>query len=209
MEQTIETRKKKKRLTFTDQLRVIFRGILEPTAAFFNRLGIHPNTMTLLGLLGAALGAFFVAQGRFSLGGLFILIGGPFDAIDGVMARLRGEPENFGAFVDSVTDRYSELFIYAALLWHYSQAGNWAVSMLVFIAAGGSVLVSYIRAKAQTLGLDTKVGLLTRVERVLVIGPSLLFNIPLVGVGIVAVGSQFTALQRIIEVRRLSRSQKQ
>jgi CDP-diacylglycerol--glycerol-3-phosphate 3-phosphatidyltransferase len=117
-------------------------------------------------------------------------------------SRARGEPQEFGAFVDSVTDRYSELAIYAALLFYFLQLDDLLAVMLVFFAAAGSVLVSYIRARAQSLGYEAKVGILTRVERYFIVGPSLLFNIPLVGVAIVAVGANLTALQRILHVRR-------
>ena len=122
------------------------------------------------------------------------------DALDGPLARLRGT-EDFGAFVDSVSDRYSELFVYGGLMWYYVQQADSLGSMLVFAAASGSVLVSYVRARAQSLGFETKVGILTRVERVLIIGPSLLFNIPIIGVGIIAIGANFTALQRIFHMR--------
>ncbi|MDH5508678.1 MAG: CDP-alcohol phosphatidyltransferase family protein, partial [Anaerolineae bacterium] len=156
--------------------------------------------------VGTGVGALLVSQGRLSLGGLLIMLMGPIDALDGPVARVRGEPEDFGAFVDSVSDRYSELMIFAGLLWYFLQQGNWGASMLVFLAAGGSVLVSYVRARAQSLGFDAKVGILTRVERFLVIGPALLLNIPIIGVGIVAIGANITALQRVIYVRREARS---
>jgi CDP-diacylglycerol--glycerol-3-phosphate 3-phosphatidyltransferase len=192
----------KPRLTFTDQMRVRFKGTLDMIGAFLNRLGLMPNTMTILGLIGNSLGAFFLAQGRMTLGGILILAMGPVDALDGTMARLRGEPSTFGGFVDSVTDRYSELIIFAGLLYYYAQKGNWQASLLCFAAAGGSVLVSYIRARAQSLGYDTKVGLMTRMERYLVLAPTLVLNIPLVGLWIIAIFANITALQRIIDIRR-------
>lgn len=189
-------------LTFTDRLRIIFKEVLGPIAVFLNKLGIHPNTLTMAGLTGTALGAYFVATGNLQMGGLLLMLMGPVDAMDGAVARLRGEPEDFGAFVDSVSDRYSELFVYAALLWHFQQAGNLSASMWVFAAAAGSLLVSYIRARAQSLGFEAKVGFLTRVERYFIIGPALLFQAPIWGVIIVAVGGNFTALQRIFHVRK-------
>ena len=204
VEHTVE---QKERLTFTDQLRAIFKDVLNTIAGFLKRVGVHPNTLTMTGLLGTFVGVFFVSQGQFTLGGLLILLMGPIDALDGALARLRGEPENFGAFVDSVSDRYAELGIFAGLLWYYVHQDNWAASMMIFVAAAGSVMVSYIRARAQSLGLEAKVGFLTRVERFLVIGPALLFNIPLIGVGILAIGANLTAFQRIWHVRRVSRAQ--
>lgn len=169
---------------------------------FLNNLGLMPNTMTILGLVGNTLGAVFLAQGKMTLGGIMILLMGPVDALDGTMARLRGESGKFGAFVDSVTDRYSELVIFAGLLIYYHMQDEWLLASLTYFAAAGSVLVSYVRARAQSLGYDTKVGVLTRLERYLVLAPALVLNRPLIGLWIIAVLANFTALQRILDVRR-------
>lgn len=189
-------------MTFTDKMRVRFKGILDPIGGFFNRLGLMPNTMTILGLVGNAVGAVFLALGHMTIGGLIILAMGPVDALDGTMARLRGMSTEFGAFVDSVTDRYSELVIFGGLIYYYLIQGDWLLGMVSFAAASGSVLVSYIRARAASLGMDTKVGVLTRFERYLVLAPSLIFNLPWLGVWIIAVLANLTALQRILDVRR-------
>ena len=196
----------KKPITFTDQMRLRFRGILDPIGAFLNKIGLMPNTMTVLGLLGNTAGAIFLAQGKMTIGGLIILAMGPVDALDGTMARLRGEPSEFGAFVDSVTDRYSELVIFGGLMVFYAQQGNWTAALVTYVAAGGSVLVSYVRARASSLGYDTKVGILTRMERYLVLAPALVLNIPLVGLWIIAILANITAFQRILDIRRQTRS---
>jgi CDP-diacylglycerol--glycerol-3-phosphate 3-phosphatidyltransferase len=197
--------KQKQPLTLTDFLRTRFKGILDPIAMLLNRIGLMPNTITILGLAGNTLGAYFLARGQMTLGGILILLMGPIDALDGTMARLRGEPTDFGAFVDSVTDRYSELVIFGGLLYYYLQQGNWLMVVLAYLAAAGSVLVSYTRARAQSLGVETKVGLLTRLERYLVISPALIFNIPHIALWILAVLANLTALQRILDVRRKAR----
>jgi CDP-diacylglycerol--glycerol-3-phosphate 3-phosphatidyltransferase len=188
--------------TFTDYLRLWFKWVLDPLGGFFNRLGITPNMMTMLGLLGNTVGAIFLARGDMLTGGLFVLIMTPIDALDGTMARLRGEAGDFGAFVDSVSDRYSELIIYGGLLYYFLTEGNPLGGMLVFGAAAGSVLVSYVKARAEGLGYQAKVGLLTRVERYLVLAPSLVFNQLYIGLGILAVFANITALQRIWYVRK-------
>ncbi len=192
----------KKQVTLTDLARARFKGILDPIAAFFNKLGLMPNTMTILGLVGNTVGAFFLSQGHMFLGGIFILLMGPVDGLDGTMARLRGMTSKFGAFVDSVTDRYSELVIFGGLLFYYVKGENWPAVLAVYLAAAGSVLVSYVRARGQSLDYDTKVGILTRMERYLVLAPALLLNIPLVGIWIIAIFANLTALQRILDVRR-------
>ncbi len=188
--------------TLSDQLRLAFKGILDPIAAFLNRLGLTPNAVTLLGLAGSAIAALFLAQGKMLLGGLILLLAAPLDALDGAMARLRGKPTPFGAFFDSVTDRYSELVIFAGLLYHFINKGEHTSALMVFAAASGSVLVSYIRARAASLGYDTKVGILSRFERFAVLIPALLLNIPLAAVWLIAVLANFTALQRIYDVYR-------
>ncbi len=197
---------KRKGMTLTDQLRVRFKGVLDPIGAFFNRLGLMPNTMTILGLIGNTVGAVFLGLGHMTIGGLFVLAMGPIDALDGTMARQRGEASDFGAFVDSVTDRYSELVIFLGLMVYCLQQGDWVAVLGIYLAAAGSVLVSYVRARGQSLGLDTKVGILSRFERYIVLAPALIFNIPMVGVWIIAVLANFTALQRILDVRRQARS---
>lgn len=200
VEQTVE--KKGTRITLTDLARARFKGLLDPIALFLNRIGLMPNTITLLGLAGNTVGAYFLAQGNFLVGGIFVFLMGPVDGLDGTMARLRGEPSDFGAFVDSVTDRYSELVIFGGLIYHYLQTGDWLTALGVYAAAAGSVLVSYIRARGQSLSMDTKVGILTRFERYLVLAPSLIFNLPAIGIWIIAVFANLTAMQRIWDVRR-------
>lgn len=171
-------------------------------AGFFNRLGFTPNMMTYLGLAGNVVVAFLLAQGYLTAGGILVLVSGAFDALDGSMARLRGMAGHFGAFVDSVTDRYSELFIFAGLLYYYHQQNDTLAMLVVYAAAAGSVLVSYVRARGQSLNWDTKVGILTRFERFLVLSPSLIFHYPLIGLWIIAIFANLTAIQRIMDVRR-------
>ena len=187
--------------TFTDYLRLWFKWVLDPLGGFFNRLGITPNMMTMLGLLGNSVGAYYLAMGNMLMGGILVLVMTPIDALDGTMARLRGESSDFGAFVDSVSDRYAELIIYGGLLYHFLTIGETVGGLLVFAAAAGSVLVSYVKARAEGLGYGAKVGILTRVERYLVLAPSLLFNQLYIGLGIIAVFANITALQRIWYVR--------
>jgi CDP-diacylglycerol--glycerol-3-phosphate 3-phosphatidyltransferase len=187
--------------TLTDRLRLMFKWFLDPVGGFLNRIGLMPNTMTLLGLAGTTLGAYFLARGDMLWGGLLVLIMVPIDALDGTMARLRGEASDFGAFVDSVSDRYSELIILGGLVYYFLAINDHIGAMLSFIAAAGSVLVSYVKARAEGLGYTAKIGILTRVERYLVLAPSLLFNQPFIGVMLIAVLANFTALQRIWYVR--------
>ena len=199
--------------TFSDYLRLWFKWVLDPLGRFFLKLGLTPNMMTGLGLLGNVVGAYFLARGELLTGGILVAVMTPIDGLDGTMARLRGEASDWGAFVDSVSDRYSELIIYGGLLYHFIATADTTSGMLTFAAAAGSVLVSYVRARAEGLGYEVKVGLLTRAERYLVLAPALVFNQLLLGLAILAVFANFTALQRIWYVRRyaqlVNRNEKQ
>jgi len=183
-------------------LRKSFKGVLDAIATAVNKTGILPNTVTILGLIGNAVGAILLATGHITWGGVVILVMGPVDALDGTMARLRGEQTTFGAFVDSVTDRYSELVILAGLMIYYLTRQEYLFVVLVYFAAAGSVLVSYVKARAESLGFTAKVGILSRVERYLVLAPGLLFNIPHIALWIIAIFANYTALQRIFTVRK-------
>ncbi len=187
--------------TFTDGLRNIFKGILDPIGAFLNRLGLTPNSITLLGLLGTAIGAYFISQGKMTMGAFILLISVLVDAFDGTMARLRGEPSDFGGFVDSVSDRYAELITFAGLLYFFLSQNNDLGVLVTFAAAAGSVLVSYVKARAEGLGFTAKVGILTRVERYIVLIPLLVFNQPFIAALVIAILGNITALQRIFHVR--------
>jgi len=203
MEKTSDPKSVRK--TFTDYLRLWFKWVLDPLGGFLNRLGLTPNMVTMLGLIGNTVGAYHLAQGELLTGGIWIALMTPVDALDGTMARLRGEASDWGAYVDSVSDRYSELIIYGGLLYHFLKTGEPLSGMLTFAAAAGSVLVSYVKARAEGLGYEAKVGLLTRAERYLVLAPSLIFNQLLIGLVILAVLANVTALQRVWYVRRFAR----
>lgn len=130
----------------------------------------------------------------------------PLDAVDGSMARQRQESSKFGAFFDSVVDRYDELVLLAGLLFYFSQEGAQAGVMLTYLATMGSVLVSYTRARAESLGLNAKTGILTRIERAIVLIIGLLIGKPLYSVGIIAVLGNITAIQRIAQVWKQSKT---
>lgn len=193
--------------SLSDILRIRFKGILDFIGGFLNRLGVAPITLTLLGLAGHLVAAVFLASGEFLIGGLLLLIMAPVDALDGTMARLRGDPTAFGAFMDSVFDRYSEMVMFCGLLIHYLADPDPQAVLLVFLAAAGSVLVSYTRARGEALGYEVRSGILTRLERYAVLVPSLILGFPKIGIGIVALLANVTAIQRYLHVRRQAKSQ--
>ena len=194
-------------ITFSDRMRVLFKGVLDAIGGFFNSLGVSPNTMTLIGVAGNAVAAVLLGYGYIVAGGVVFLAMGLFDALDGTMARLRNNPTAWGGFLDSVSDRYSELMVYGGLLVYYALHNSfWGVTF-AYGAASGSVLVSYTRARAASLGAEVKIGLFTRLERFLVLSVALVLNHPIVGMSVIAVGAHFTALQRVSFTHKILKSQ--
>lgn len=197
MNQTADHEKK----TFSDFLRQLFKGVLDGIGAFLNRLGVRPNVITTAGLVGNIAAGVLIASGQLMWGGIVAAVTAPLDALDGTMARLRNESSRYGAFVDSVSDRYSEFALFAGLLVFFINTGTWQDALLVLFASMGSVLVSYIRAKAESLNYSAKIGLFTRVERYLVLIPGIILGFPRVSLWILAIVSNLTALQRFWYVR--------
>ncbi|HNZ14795.1 MAG TPA: CDP-alcohol phosphatidyltransferase family protein, partial [Anaerolineaceae bacterium] len=187
-------------------LRKTFKGLLDGVASFFLKIGLTPNAVTLLGLAGSIGAAVLIALGMPLWGGIVLLLMAPLDAVDGAMARLSGKSSKFGAFLDSVIDRYSELFIYAAILYMFFEQGNFLGVMVCFAAASGAVLVSYTRARAEALGFDAKVGVMTRVERSIVMIVGLLFGIIVISLVIIAVLAHLTAMMRMVTVWKQAKS---
>jgi phosphatidylglycerophosphate synthase len=193
------------RLTLSDALRIRFKGLLDAVAGFLNRLGIMPNTVTLAALLGNLVASVMLAYGMFLGGGILVMVMGALDSIDGSMARLRGERSDYGSFADSVSDRYSELAIFFGLLVYYLQRGDEVMGLAIFLATAGSVLVPYTRAKAEAVGFEARGGLMGRFERYLVLAPTLILGEPWLGIIVIAILANLTALQRIFSVRRQAR----
>ena len=175
------------KLSIESWMRKSFQPLLGKVAAAFLRAGLTPNQVTLIGLVGTMIAAVLAANGKLWWGGLVLL---------------------FGAFLDSTMDRYEELILLGGLLYYFWSLNNPLGMGLTYLAACGSVLVSYTRARAEALGLTAKVGILSRVERAIVLVLGLLFGIPLVSVGIIALLANVTALQRIAAVARQSQSNK-
>lgn len=188
--------------TFSDLVRARLKGILDAAARFLDSLGVTPNMLSLLGFAGQVLGAILIAIGSLSAAGFVLLFLSPLDALDGSLARLRGEASKFGAFFDSVLDRYSELLLFAGFLVYFLGRFDQNMALWTFAAAAGSILVSYTRARGEALGFEVRRGLLTRFERYLIIIPTLIFAVPKFGIIVIAILANFTAIQRFIHVRR-------
>jgi CDP-diacylglycerol---glycerol-3-phosphate 3-phosphatidyltransferase len=180
--------------------RVILRGIIKVLIA----LRIRPNHLTMTGFLMSIVVAYIFAEGRFHLAGVALIVAGLFDMVDGMVARKLGEETPFGAFFDSIMDRYSDLVMYLGLIIYYGRADRINYVVLVGIVMMGSVLTSYARARAESLIPSCKVGFLERPERIvlLIIG-SFYYMDPILWV--IAVLSNWTVVHRILYTRAVIR----
>jgi len=181
------------------------------------RSGVTPNMLTSIGLLLSVVTALVIAQGYLFVGGLLVLFAGVFDMFDGAMARVRNAATTFGAFFDSTLDRYSESMILFGLLynalqhpglqdsfWPFPNEQSWMIAF-IFIAAVGSIMVSYAKARAEGLGIECKTGLLARPERVIILAFGLLTHTGIWAMALLAVFSHVTAVERMISVWRTAR----
>jgi CDP-diacylglycerol--glycerol-3-phosphate 3-phosphatidyltransferase len=193
--------------TLTDYMRYRTGGLTSRVGQRLYRLGIHPDAITFAGLVVVALAAYVIAQGEFFWGAVIILVGAPLDAVDGAVARAMGRKDKFGALFDSTLDRYADGFIFAGLAYYFSTKGNATAVLLSMLAMIGTELVSYVRARAEGLGLECKVGLFTRMERMAVILAMLLTGWIVPGLWVLVLGTNFTAVQRIWHVYRTIKQQ--
>jgi len=171
--------------------------VIQPIALFLARLGLTPNTITVLGFLMTAAVAVVLATGRTQLAGVLLIGTLAFDAVDGTLARLMGTTSRFGAFLDSTLDRWAEVVIYAALVWVFLKSGQDNGVLLAVAALATSLMVSYTRARAEGAGFQCKEGLLTRFERLVILIAGLIFNQVIWALAIIAILAGFTAVQRI------------
>lgn len=196
-----------------DRLRGPVYGIIDPAVAWMVRRGISPNLVTTLGFACVAGAGYLYHLDHVRTAGFMVLLGGMWDIFDGQVARVSGMASKFGSFYDSTLDRISEIVVFMGLLSLYNRYGSeladvWMI-YVIFAAMGGSIMVSYTRARAEGLGLDCKVGLMQRPERVVLLGAgSLFFGLDFGGrilmgvIVLVAVLTNLTAIQRIWWVYR-------
>ncbi|MCS6834794.1 MAG: CDP-alcohol phosphatidyltransferase family protein [Anaerolineae bacterium] len=187
--------------TFTDRIRQQTHAVLDPIASALHRLGVHPDTITWAGLGLVGIASLVIAQGQFQWGALLLLGGLPLDALDGAIARKISQRSRFGAVLDSALDRYADGFIFAALSYHFAAQSRLDLLVIAQLALLGSFAVSYLRARAESVGVEAKIGLFTRLERTIVI-LTMLFIPDLLdwGILILALGTNFTAAQRLWHV---------
>jgi len=195
-------------------------GVIDPLLIGMVKRRVNPNAITTVGFLATCFGAFMFHQHWVRTAGLFILIGGIIDILDGRVATLTDLTSKFGAFYDSTLDRIGEIITFVGILSLYNDyrqpgdldlgmtlLGDVGMTYMVMLAMGGSLMISYTRARAESLGLDCRVGLMPRAERIVLIGgAALLFGDAWGGlmlkivVVLLAVLTNLTAFQRILWV---------
>ncbi len=184
--------------------------LTEPVVRLLARTPVTPSTITWLGFLLAVGAAVLVAMEYLVAAGFVVLIAGFFDILDGALARRTNQITRFGAILDSTLDRLSEAVLLLGILWLFLLTGKqpvlftfltreWSV-LLIFVALLGSLLVSYIRARAETMGLECQVGLFTRGERVVLLVLGLWLNQLIIVLSIIALFSFVTVVQRLLYV---------
>ncbi|HPM42654.1 MAG TPA: CDP-alcohol phosphatidyltransferase family protein [Candidatus Omnitrophota bacterium] len=187
-----------------DPLGKYIRLIAKYPGSVLAKTKITPDQVTVVGLLANCVVAYFIAQGSLSylVIGMLIWIAGFFDALDGSVARYTGRVTKFGSFFDSVLDRYSDSVIYLGILVYFLRLRNADYVILATVAMIGSLAVSYVRAKAESLDLECEVGLMPRTARVVLLGAAFCIGQVFWGLLIIAVLAHLTVLQRILYVRK-------
>jgi len=183
---------------------------IEGLVDVFIRWKIHPNFFTISGLVIAFISAYFYARGDLRLGGAMVLLAGVSDTFDGKIARKRKLDSKFGAVFDSSLDRYAEFLMFFGIGFYFLEKGDSLsifTAVMAFVGLCGSVMVSYVRARAEGVGYDCKVGVMQRAERIVFTGfSSLIHPYALMGVvWIIALLANITAVQRIHHVWKTER----
>lgn len=194
------------------QLRTSLRMALgdyfeRPAAEALARIGVSPDAVTIVGLLVALVSAGLVGAGYLLAGGLVLLASGVFDMLDGALARATGKAGPFGALLDSTIDRLSEAAVLVGVSVYFLNEDASLVVVLTFLALTGSMMVSYVRARAEALNVDCEVGVMTRTERVLGLSAALVaaqwFTLVLtVVLAVIAALGTATAAYRVMYARR-------
>jgi len=198
-------------MTYTRLIGLVFGWIIDRIVRWLALSRIHPNVLTFLGLVINIWAAFLFAEGKFRWAGAVVIGAGLFDMVDGRVARATDRVTRFGGFFDSVLDRYSDLALFMGLLVYYASINRFFYIVLTAIVMTGSVMVSYVRARAECTIPKCKVGFLERPERVVLIIIGALFDRMAPVLWVIAVLSNLTVIHRMIytwqETKRLEDAQ--
>jgi CDP-diacylglycerol--glycerol-3-phosphate 3-phosphatidyltransferase len=198
--------KSQEKPTLTDFLRAKTKFIFDPIVTFMARYRFSPDTLTILGMLFHFFYAWLIANGQMAWAAVTMFFLVPLDALDGSLARKLGRGQGgFGAFLDSTLDRLAEIVLFGGFIFYYVHLGNEWMLAVTYLAITGSIMVSYTRARAEALGLNAKIGILSRLERYAVLMFFLVIDQPHIGLIILASLTYFTAFQRMYHVWKQTR----
>lgn len=176
------------------------RRITTPFLSALSRSRLKPNTLTWLGLAVSLAAAYTIATDRLIVAGILVLLSGFCDILDGALARATDRSTRFGAILDSTFDRVADAILLLGVAYLYLKSGNELNVVLAFLALIGSFLTSYVRARAEGLGIACPVGLFTRAERVIILALGLFLDQLFIALVVLAVLAFFTAGQRLVYV---------
>jgi len=200
-------------MTISNESRGRIKKVFEPIALGMGRIGLTPNGLTLIGFGISIVGAALLAAQLWVVGGVVVFIGGAFDMFDGTLARATGKVSRFGAFMDSVFDRWGEAVVYLGIAWGAVLADEDTVGILATAALGAAFMVSYTRAKSEGLGFSpgigmAAIGVMPREIRLIVLSLGLIIagatanlTILAAALAIIAIGAVITVIQRILQTR--------
>ncbi|CAN5690471.1 hypothetical protein BH24ACT3_BH24ACT3_14050 [soil metagenome] len=176
---------------------------LRPLGANIRRTGVSADHLTMLGVVMAVAAAVAIGNGALRAGLLLLVLAALPDVLDGAVAKASGTASPRGAFFDSVADRFTDALLLGGVAWYLSTTQPGRLALLPMAVLGASTLISYQRAKAESLGFDARGGLMERAERIIALGFGLLFDSLLVGVLWVMLAlTLFTAGERFVKVWR-------
>ncbi len=187
-------------------LKPFYERILRPALRLFVRIGVKPNDLTLFGVFLFGVSGWYCAQGQWWIATAFLIVAAFMDGWDGLLARETNQKSDFGAILDSTCDRITEILLFGGLLAYYAAqpVPNAAGVYLCFAAVTGSLMVSYVKARAEGQGVQCRGGLLQRPERIILLAVFLVSGptVMLWGIGALSVLAYATVLQRIRIVSR-------
>jgi phosphatidylglycerophosphate synthase len=194
------------------KIRGIWDGLMRPVGRTLARRNIDPNLITLAGLVIQMGVAYAIVRGRLLVAGLIAVVAAVADTLDGAVAKALGRRSQFGALLDSTTDRICDALFFVPVAWLYGVSPDAArrdqhwVAALALLALIASFLVSYVKARAEGLGLECNVGIVERAERLILMILGLILDLLPIALVILAALSAVTVVQRLLHVRSQARS---
>lgn len=177
----------------------------KPLERIAMKIPFAPNTLSFTGFLVTVIASSVLLRDLF-WGGILVLAGGIFDILDGVVARVNNRSSRFGAFFDSVLDRYSDSFIFLSIAWYMGMHGNRTAMLLCLGTLIGALLISYTRARAEGIGEECNCGLMERPERIILVAIGTISGIMMPVLWLLFLLTHYTVLQRVLFVWRATHS---